>query len=262
MDGYAVRAGDVAKAPVRLKIIGEVAAGRPFAHPVGAGEAARIFTGGVMPEGADAVVIQEHTKRDGDHVERGKVVAAGPPRPRPRARFQSRRRPARGRTPAHRARSCARCRHESSAPSGASAAEGCAVRHRRRVGAGRSGAGARARSSLPTTSRWRRWRAAKGRMSSDLGIVADRLDDTVAAVRRAREGGADILVTSGGASVGDYDLVQKAFTAEGMELVVLEAGAAPRPPVDARAARRHARARRSRQSGLAYRLRAFCSWCR
>ena len=40
----------------------------------------------------------------------------------------------------------------------------------------------------------------------------------IAAVRRAREGGADILVTSGGASVGDYDLVQKAFTAEGMTL--------------------------------------------
>src|SRR5271168_215248 len=68
MDGYAVRAGDVANPPARLKIIGEVAAGRPFAHPVGQGEAARIFTGGVLPEGADAVVIQEHAKRDGDLV--------------------------------------------------------------------------------------------------------------------------------------------------------------------------------------------------
>ena len=53
---------------------------------------------------------------------------------------------------------------------------------------------------------------------TDLGIVGDRLDDTVDAIRRARDGGADILVTSGGASVGDYDLVQKAFTAEGMAL--------------------------------------------
>ena len=52
----------------------------------------------------------------------------------------------------------------------------------------------------------------------DLGIVADRLDDTVAAVRHTRQFGADILVTSGGASVGDYDLVQKAFAAEGMTL--------------------------------------------
>jgi molybdenum cofactor synthesis domain-containing protein len=45
----------------------------------------------------------------------------------------------------------------------------------------------------------------------DLGIVPDRLDETAAAVRRARDLGADILVTSGGASVGDYDLVQKAL---------------------------------------------------
>src|SRR5512139_979926 len=69
MDGYAVRAADIAKAPARLKVIGEVAAGRPFAQTLGAGEAARIFTGGVMPQGADAIVIQENTKRDGDIVE-------------------------------------------------------------------------------------------------------------------------------------------------------------------------------------------------
>jgi molybdopterin molybdotransferase len=59
---------------------------------------------------------------------------------------------------------------------------------------------------------------AEGSVVSDLGIVGDRLDVTVAAVRRARELGADILVTSGGASVGDYDLVQSAFAAEGMTL--------------------------------------------
>jgi len=55
MDGYAVRAQDVAAAPVTLKLIGEVAAGRPFAGTVGPGEAARIFTGGVMPRGADKI---------------------------------------------------------------------------------------------------------------------------------------------------------------------------------------------------------------
>ena len=68
MDGYAVRAADVAQAPVTLDIVGEVAAGHPFDGAVGAGQAARIFTGGVMPEGADTVVIQEHTTRDGDKV--------------------------------------------------------------------------------------------------------------------------------------------------------------------------------------------------
>src|SRR5690349_19244679 len=68
MDGYAVRASDVAKAPAALKVIGEVAAGHPFAGRVAVGEAARIFTGGVMPEGSDTVVIQELTSREGDVV--------------------------------------------------------------------------------------------------------------------------------------------------------------------------------------------------
>ena len=66
MDGYAVRAADAADLSVRLKVIGEVAAGRPFERKVGAGEAVRIFTGGVIPDGADAVIIQEDTATDGD----------------------------------------------------------------------------------------------------------------------------------------------------------------------------------------------------
>jgi molybdopterin molybdotransferase len=66
MDGYAVRGEDVARAPGILKLIGEVAAGHPLAARVGRGEAARIFTGGVLPSGADTVVIQENTtKQDG-----------------------------------------------------------------------------------------------------------------------------------------------------------------------------------------------------
>src|SRR5262245_28756455 len=68
MDGYAVRAADVAKVPARLKVIGEVAAGHPFEGAVGAGQAARIFTGGVLPPGADTIVIQEHTTREGEAV--------------------------------------------------------------------------------------------------------------------------------------------------------------------------------------------------
>src|SRR5581483_7119523 len=68
MDGYAVRAADVARAPAKLALIGEVAAGHPFAGMVGAGQAARIFTGGVLPPGADTGVIQENTTREGDMV--------------------------------------------------------------------------------------------------------------------------------------------------------------------------------------------------
>src|SRR5450631_2830920 len=61
MDGYAVRSVDAGHASARLKVIGEVAAGRPFDGAVGEGEAVRIFTGGVIPAGADAVIIQEET---------------------------------------------------------------------------------------------------------------------------------------------------------------------------------------------------------
>jgi molybdopterin molybdotransferase len=68
MDGYAVRAADVAAAPARLKVIGEVAAGHPFARTVGPGEAVRIFTGALLPAGADTVVIQENTTAEGNSV--------------------------------------------------------------------------------------------------------------------------------------------------------------------------------------------------
>ena len=77
MDGYAVRAADVAQAPAKLKLIGEVAAGHPFEGEVKAGQAARIFTGGVMPAGADTVVIQELTAREGDTVTIQKATAKG-----------------------------------------------------------------------------------------------------------------------------------------------------------------------------------------
>jgi molybdopterin molybdotransferase len=66
MDGYAVRAADVSSVPARLGVIGEVAAGHPFDRSVAAGQAVRIFTGGVVPSGADTIVIQENATRDGD----------------------------------------------------------------------------------------------------------------------------------------------------------------------------------------------------
>ncbi len=65
MDGYAVRSIDAARPAAWLKVTGEVAAGRPFERAVGAGEAVRIFTGGVIPDGADAVIIQEDTVIEG-----------------------------------------------------------------------------------------------------------------------------------------------------------------------------------------------------
>lgn len=59
MDGYALRAADAATAPVTLKLVGESAAGHPWSGEIGAGEAVRIFTGAHVPKSADAVVIQE-----------------------------------------------------------------------------------------------------------------------------------------------------------------------------------------------------------
>jgi molybdopterin molybdotransferase len=217
MDGYAVRSGDVANPPVRLKIIGEVAAGRPFTHPVGPGEAARIFTGGVMPEGADAVVIQEHTKRDGNHVS----VEKSSPRGRHiRARgldFKA-------------GDALLAAGHRLTARDLALAAGMnhplVSVHRRPKIALFATGdelvpPGTEPGPGQIVSSNNFALEAlahSEGADVDDLGIVRDRLDDTVAAVRSARAKGADILVTSGGASVGDYDLVQKAFTAEGMEL--------------------------------------------
>jgi molybdopterin molybdotransferase len=65
MDGYAVRADDVAQVPAQLRVVAEVPAGAGFGGHVGPGEAARIFTGAPMPAGTDAVVIQEDAERNG-----------------------------------------------------------------------------------------------------------------------------------------------------------------------------------------------------
>src|SRR5262249_28259444 len=68
MDGYAVRAADVGTLPAALTVVGTAAAGHPFSGRVGIGEAVRIFTGAPVPDGADAIVIQEDTDRDGARV--------------------------------------------------------------------------------------------------------------------------------------------------------------------------------------------------
>lgn len=66
MDGYAVRAAEVAEVPVRLRVVGAAPAGGAYAGSLGPGEAVRIFTGGPLPEGADSVVIQEDTRAGED----------------------------------------------------------------------------------------------------------------------------------------------------------------------------------------------------
>jgi molybdopterin molybdotransferase len=217
MDGYAVRAADAADAPVQLKVVGEVAAGRPFARQLQRGEAARIFTGGVVPEGADTIVIQENTKRDGDRVEVEKSSASGR-----HIRVQG--------LDFRAGETLLSAGHRLSARDLALAAGMnhplVPVYRRPKVAFFATGdelvpPGVEpAPGQIVSSNTFALAALARGEGADavDLGIVADRLDDTVAAVRRAREAGADILVTSGGASVGEYDLVQKAFAAEGMTL--------------------------------------------
>lgn len=77
MDGFAVRAADTVGAPVTLEILEDVPAGSTPALPVGPGRATRIMTGAPMPEGADAVVMVEDTSSSGDRVRIGEPVAVG-----------------------------------------------------------------------------------------------------------------------------------------------------------------------------------------
>ncbi|MEM7168927.1 MAG: gephyrin-like molybdotransferase Glp [Pseudomonadota bacterium] len=68
MDGYAVRAEDLANGSAKLSVIGHAPAGHPCDKVVGPGQAVRLFTGSVVPKGADAIVIQEDTEASGNHV--------------------------------------------------------------------------------------------------------------------------------------------------------------------------------------------------
>src|SRR5262245_17646986 len=68
MDGYAVRAADLVTLPTELRVIGTVAAGIAPAMTLKTGEASRIFTGAILPDGSDTIVIQENCDRDGDTV--------------------------------------------------------------------------------------------------------------------------------------------------------------------------------------------------
>src|SRR6266702_4453879 len=77
MDGYAVRAADVANVPARLRIVGESAAGAGWHQEMNSGEAVRIMTGAPVPQGADAVQQVELTHEAGDNVEILESVKAG-----------------------------------------------------------------------------------------------------------------------------------------------------------------------------------------
>lgn len=239
MDGYAVRAEDVAHAPVTLGVIGEVAAGHPFEGVVGKGEAARIFTGGVMPDGADTVVIQELTARDGDQVTIQKPTAKDRNVRAKGIDFAAGDRLlARGRLLTDRDLMLAAAMNYPSLP----------VTRRPKVAVLGTGdelimPGLPLKAGEIVYSNGFALTALaqnEGADVIDLGIARDRLDDIVARVRQARDEDCDILVTSGGASVGDHDLVQRALGSQGLDLSFWRVALRPgRPMMHGRLDRMH-----------------------
>jgi molybdopterin molybdotransferase len=216
MDGYAVRALDIETCPVELTVIGEAAAGGDISPSLKPGQAVRIFTGGVMPEGADTVVIQENvTRLDGNRIRLEKSAEKGR-NIRPRGQdFRE------GDTLIT-AGTCMGPRQI-----GLAAAANCAeinVRRCPRVGILATGdelrpAGSALKPGQIVNSNSPAMAAfitANGGLPVDLGIAADTPEALRAAVAKAQD--IDLLVTLGGASVGDHDLVQRVLGEEGLKI--------------------------------------------
>ncbi|MCK1292319.1 gephyrin-like molybdotransferase Glp [Bradyrhizobium sp. 30] len=230
MDGYAVRAADAATIDSELTVIGEVAAGRPFEGTVGAGEAVRIFTGGVVPFGADAVVIQEDTVAAGKRITIKEAAIAGRHiRPagvdfregdvllRKGSRLTERDLAlAAGMNHPHLA-VVRRPKVAILATGDELVMPGTTPGHGQIVYSNGYALHALARS--------------EGAETIDLGIAADTLEATTAGIRRARESGADVLITTGGASVGDHDLVQQALRDEGIAMAFWKIAMRPGKPM-------------------------------
>ncbi|MFL0585890.1 molybdopterin molybdotransferase MoeA [uncultured Sphingomonas sp.] len=210
MDGYAVRFGDL---PGPMRVIGESAAGRPFAGAVKAGQATRIFTGAAVPEGADTVMVQEEARRDGDTLW---LDGEGPAREGANIRR-------RGLDFADGDTLVAAGERLTPARLAVAATGGLGdvtVRRRVRVAIAATGdelvepGRAVEPGRLPESNRLllRALLADLPVEIIDLGILPDRLEPLTDTFRHVA---ADVLVTTGGASVGDHDLVRPALQAAG-----------------------------------------------
>jgi len=214
MDGYAVRASDVAALPARLRVIGEAAAGSGFGGNVGAGEAVRIFTGAPVPNGADTIVIQENTiavngavtvteAAPGRHIRpRGQDFAEGDvllhrgTRLGPRELMLAAAMNHADVSVTRRPRVAILSTGDEVVPPGS------ALGPAQIVGSVSYGLGALVE--------------AEGGQAISLGIAKDTPESLTTLIRAGA--GADVLLTIGGASVGERDLVAAALRAEGLEL--------------------------------------------
>ena len=237
MDGYAVQSADGAAGIKQYKVIGESAAGRRFSGAIKSGEAVRIFTGAPVPAGADAVVIQEDTVREGDQVLVREPAAVGHNvRPlgydfKAGARLieASRRLTARdlmlAASGGHMLLSVL------GRPKVAVLATGDEL-----VFPGETPGPDQIVSSIPYGLK--AMFDAAGAETELIGIARDTLESLDQAIGRAAA--ADVLVTIGGASVGDHDLVHKALSARGMTLAFWKIAMRPgKPLMSGRLGRQH-----------------------
>jgi molybdopterin molybdotransferase len=243
MDGYAVRAADVATLPATLTVVGSAAAGHPFPGCMASGQAVRIFTGAPIPDGADAVVIQENVVRAADTVSvREGVVEARHIRP-VGMDFRA------GDV------LLAAGRHLGPRELALAAAMGhgaVAVRRRPRIAilstgdelvppGGRPpepGAGQIIASNHLCVAGMAQ---AAGAEVRQLGIARDTREDLARHIAQATDmatdivtdmaDGADILVTIGGASVGDHDLVAPVLAERGLALAFWKIDMRPGKPL-------------------------------
>ena len=228
MDGYAVRAADVASPPVTLKVIGESAAGGDFDGTLGAGQAVRIFTGAMVPDGADAIVIQEDTKAKGDEV----IVNEGVP---PGTYIRPAGLDFRAGQVLLAAGKVLTARDVGLAA--AMNVPWLKVRRRPRIAILATGdevvmpgepVGRNQIISSNSVALDAYVRALGGAPIS-LGIARDNEESLHAMLAGIRS--ADMLVTIGGASVGDHDLVRKVLGAEGLELTFYKVAMRPGKPL-------------------------------
>jgi molybdopterin molybdotransferase len=217
MDGYAVRAADLTRLPVRLKQIGESAAGHGFSGRIGALETVRIFTGAPLPDGADAILVQEEARIDAGIVEPLRGVVEG---------WHIRAKGLDFGEGEILLRAGARLGPAAIALAAAMNIAEIPVARRPRVAILATGdelvrpGGAIGPDQVVASNTFAiaALIEAAGGESLDLGIVRDDIAVIEASILMAAEAKVDVLVTLGGASVGDHDLVKPALAKAGMKL--------------------------------------------